>query len=147
MTKIVGIGNLTRGIRAVGQIKSPEDRTCIVPNVKPLHDTMFVSAHQINTDHSKLVQSNKSLSEYQVVVAVSDSNENFEVGDWVRVNVDAFPRKQVPGGHDVGTKHIVMPPLVTIGNTEYLAVSNRHILYKVMKDPEPVIKKNDFTSN
>jgi len=139
MTKLVGMKTLTRGIKQVGQVKSPEGKMAIVPNIVPLFDLIFTSAHSINTDHSKIITPERSLSEYQVVVAVSKTNENFKVGDWIRVNVDAFPRESKPGKHDVGNKVVVHPPLKTVGNTEYLALSNRHILYKVEKELEEIV--------
>lgn len=73
-----------------------------------------------------------SISDKQVVVAAGPTAQ-VEVGDWVVINVDMFPRSKEPGKHDVGSVVTILPPLEKIGSTQYLFLNDRHIKYTLEK--------------
>ena len=110
------------------QFVSPEGRNAIVPKAEVFFNNIIASAHNIN--QGKLIST--ELSVYQVVVAAG-ANSIVKPGDWIAVNADMFPGETKPGKHDVGTVRHIHPPLVRIGGTQYLMLSDRHIHYKIIK--------------
>lgn len=121
-------------------VKSPEKRYAVIPNVELFHSAILTSAHLINTDHSKIVLSNKDLSLQQVVVAVGP-HANVKVGDWVRINEDTFPKEKVPTKHDQGQQFRIIPPLEKIGGTEYLFLGERNLKWIIQRSQEKNFKE------
>lgn len=111
-------------------VMSPEKRYAVVPLVELLNGAFLASAHQINTDSSKIVMGNKSLSHKQVVVAAGPGSQ-VNVGDWININVDLFPREKIPTKHDQGQAFKVHPPLEKIGGTDYLFLNDRFIKWVI----------------
>jgi hypothetical protein len=110
-------------------ILSPQKRMCAIPNVVVKFNNLITSCHSL---HSNVLLDSKSLADEQVVVAAGPTSE-FQVGDFVRINVDMFPKTSKPGNHDVGTVYTIIPPKIKIGNTDYLYMSDRHIMFKYKK--------------
>lgn len=106
------------------QVYGPERRSVIVPKVTLLFNNIMTAAH--NNDAGMLVST--ELSSRQVVVAVGE-NSQVKVGDWIEINVDMFPKETLPGKHDKGNVIHIHPPFVTVGNTKYLFMTDRHVKY------------------
>ena len=119
-------------VKEIKQLMSPEKRTCLIPKVKLMFNNILTSAHNIHSDSILISDSKGNLSELQVVVATGP-NSMVKVGDWVKVNVDMFPRETRPGKHDVGNQVLVHPPIERIGNTSYFLLTDRHIKYVIEK--------------
>jgi hypothetical protein len=115
----------------VKQYKSPEDRMALVPDVDLFYDQILISSHMVK-QKSMIIETKGLMSPDQVVVAAGP-NAPVKPGDWIRVNVDMFPKSQRPGGHDIGNITTVHPPLEKIGNTEYLYITGRHIKFRFHK--------------
>lgn len=65
----------------------------------------------------------------QVVVAAGP-NSSVEIGDEIELNVDRFPRKNIPAKNDIGPDGmLVIPPIEIIDSVEYLLISSREIKY------------------
>tara|TARA_R110000744_G_scaffold312424_5_gene419772 strand:+ start:5888 stop:6268 length:381 start_codon:yes stop_codon:yes gene_type:complete len=110
------------------QYESPEGRSCLVPEIDVFFSNIVTSAHSIK---SALI-TKQLLSERQVVVAAG-SNSSVKVGDWIKINVETFPRSSKPGGHDIGNVETIHPPFEKIGTTEYLFMTDRSIKYRIKK--------------
>jgi hypothetical protein len=123
----------SRPHKEIKQLLSPEKRMCRVPDVDVPYSTVITSCHSQNLDHAKLIVANNDISHRQVVVAAGP-NAWVNVGDWVMINVDMFPKTQKPGKHDTGNVIIVHPPTETIGSTQYLYLTDRHIKYRYKRD-------------
>lgn len=115
--------------KVVKQLKSPEGRMVLIPEVEVAFTTIITSAHN---EKSKLLGA--PMSSAQVVVAAGE-HARWKVGDFVQINVEMFPSK--PGKtpkHDIGTpERIVIPPLYEIGSTKYLYLNDRHVMWKIKK--------------
>jgi hypothetical protein len=113
-------------------LTSPEKRECLVPRVRVAHNNIITSAHSINTDHMKLVMTDKDMSERQVVVCAGEHSW-VKKGDWVKINTDMFRREKKPGPNDVGGIVKIYPPIEDIEKTKYLYLTDRHIKYVIEK--------------
>lgn len=109
-------------------LHSPEGRNAVIPRVTMLFANIITSAHNYNNG----ILISTELSTRQVVVAAGP-NSYVKVGEWIEINVDMFPRETKPGKHDVGSEVHVHPPLVRIGNTQYLAMTDRHAKWIIDK--------------
>ena len=123
MTKVKDLNSEER------HLLSPQDRKALIPRVDVFFNTIITSAHTQRTT-SKIVMGNKELGYDQVVVAAGE-NAIVEVGDWVHIDVDKFPKERKPGKHDTGTIEIIHPPLNKIGGTDYLFLTDRHIKWRI----------------
>jgi hypothetical protein len=120
-------------------IMGPEKRYAVVPLVELMNGAVLTSAHLVNTDKSKLVMGDKDMSLNQVVVAAGPGSQ-LKVGDWVCINSEGFPKKQVPTKHDQGQQWVIIPPKERIGGTEYLYISDRHVKWIIKRAEETDIK-------
>ena len=115
------------------QLKSPEDRMVLIPEVDLFFNSILTSAHNVN-NKGKVILTNDQMSSQQVVVAAG-SNAAVKVGDFVQINVEMFPSKagDTPK-HDIGQpKRIIIPPLYEIGTTKYLYLNDRHVMWRIHK--------------
>lgn len=110
---------------------SPNHRQCLAPEVDLLFTGVLTSAHSPKLS-GKLITTSKSLSHDQVVVAAGPGAA-VKAGDWVRINVDMFPKERKPGKHDTKDVVTIIPPLEVIGGTTYLYLSDRHIKFVIRK--------------
>ena len=120
-------------VRSISQLFSPEGRFVVVPQIEIPFNHVMTSTHLINTDHSKLVMSNKDMSLRQVVVAAG-VNAWCKVGDWVEIKPDSFPFVDEPGKNDVGTIRKVKPPIHKFNKTDYLLMTDRAIKWVILKE-------------
>lgn len=116
----------------VSTLVSPQHRSVAVPKVEVSFGNMITSAHQLYSKSLLVTDTKKNLAEEQVVVAAGP-NCVYKTGDWVRLNFDMFPKKAKPGAHDVGTIYDVIVPAIRIGQTDYLYVSDRHVMFKLIR--------------
>ena len=118
----------------VTQVESPQKRMALIPKVDVFFDHFLTSTHSQRTklDLIEMDGSNEMMSPDQVVVAAGP-NSPVQVGDWIRINVDKFPRSGKPGGHEIGTVYKVHPPIELIGSTKYLYLSSTHIKFRLHK--------------
>ena len=117
----------------VKQVKSPQDRWALIPDVTPIFASqVIVSSHMVKNKLGLIEPSGGLMSVDQVVVA-SGPECKVKVGDWVRINVDMFPKSTRPGAHDIGNVTTVHPPIERIGNTDYLYITDRHIKFILRK--------------
>ena len=109
-------------------LTSPNHRVVLVPKVSLMFNKILTSAHSPEDVNGLIVSKENNLSEQQVVVAVGPT-ALVEVGDWVKININMFPKEKLPGKHDLGNVIKVHPPFELIGKTNYLIMDDRHILY------------------
>ena len=121
-------------------VLSPEDRYAVIPTVELMNGAVLTSAHLINTDKSNIVVSNKDISFNQVVVAAGPGSQ-LKVGDWVCINVDSFPKVEIPTKHDQGKQFKIIPPLEKIGGTEYLFIGDRHVKWIIARAKDANFKE------
>jgi len=122
-------------LEEVRQYRSPSDRMALVPAVDLLFASQVItSSHTVKNKIGLIEPTGGGLMSMDQVVVASGPNALVKPGDWVRINVDMFPKSQKPGGHDIGNVITVHPPIETIGNTDYLYITDRHIKYKLHKN-------------
>ena len=106
-------------------VEGPNGRSAMIPKVTVLFNNIITAAHSVGMV-GKIID--KTLSTKQVVV-VAGENASVEVGDWIEINVDLFPKERKPGKNDVGENVIIHPPLDKIGETSYMFLTDRHVKY------------------
>lgn len=131
-TQEIGEPETKEEIKLGPTLVSPQHRSVLIPKVEVPFANLITSAHSLYSKSLIVTETKKNLAEEQVVVA-SGPNCSFKPGDWVRINVDMFPKTSRPGSHDVGTIHEIIPPIIKIGQTDYLYMSDRHIMFKILK--------------
>ena len=114
--------NITKVDYSKGKvIQSPEGRGVVIPKATVLYNNIITSAHNIN--QGKIIST--ELSTTQVVVAAG-TNSMVNVGDFIEINVDMFPKEVKPGKHDKGNDVHIHPPFIKIGESKYLLMTDRH---------------------
>ncbi len=118
---------------------SPEGRNAVIPNIDLGHQSVMTSAHPIQ-DVNGIIMSSE-LSEDQVIVALGpnaslghrEGVKPLEVGDWVRINTERFPKKSKPGPQDMGNVVTVIPPLEKVDGEDYLLFTDRDLKFRLKK--------------
>jgi hypothetical protein len=97
-----------------------------VPAVVLQGNKILVSTNNVP---SRIVRTDGLMSTQQVVVGVGPFVENIEVGDFVEIDTDKFPKSSKPGKQDVGNIITVHPPIENIDGEAYLLVTTNHIKF------------------
>jgi hypothetical protein len=97
-----------------------------IPEVALIGNKILVSTNNVP---SKIVRTDGLMSTQQVVVGVGPFVDDIQVGDFVEIDTDKFPKSSKPGKQDVGNIITVHPPIESIEGESYLLITNNHIKF------------------